>query len=169
MSPLHPPETRQLYPTQRRPLQWCIFLRMPVMRILTNNRHTKNKNHHHSKHCFPQNNNHHPVQKSVTIWARIVNIILDLEGTSQPTPVNTFFNKTTNRLELIKSTQILYFLQWACNELGPDHLGYSADEIRCHSIRSGVAMAMYLRNVKTFIIMLQGRWISDAFLRYIRK
>ena len=142
---------------------------MPVMRILTNNRHTKNKNHHHSKHCFPQNINHHPIQKSVTIWACIVNIILDLEGTSQSTPVNTFFNITTNRLELIKSTQILYFLRWVCNELGPDHIGYSADEIGYYSIRSGAAMAMYLMNVKTFIIMLQGRWISDAFLRYIRK
>ena len=56
-----------------------------------------------------------------------------------------------------------------CNELGPDHIGYSADEIGYYSIRSGAAMAMYLRNVKTFIIMLQGRWSSDAFLRYIRK
>ena len=30
-------------------------------------------------------------------------------------------------------------------------------------------MAMYLNKVKTYTIMLQGRWCSDAFLRYIRK
>ena len=116
-----------------------------------------------------QHNNHHPVQNPVTIWARIVNRILDLKATSQSTPVNTFLDKNTNRLELIKSTRILHFLRWACNELGPDHLGYSADEIRCHSIRSGAAMDMYLMNVKTFTIMLQGRWSSNAFIRYIRK
>lgn len=30
-------------------------------------------------------------------------------------------------------------------------------------------MAMYLKQVPAFTIMLQGRWRSDAFLWYIRK
>ena len=38
-----------------------------------------------------------------------------------------------------------------------------------HSIRSGVAMAMYLGECPVFMIMLVGRWSSNAFLRYIIK
>ena len=30
-------------------------------------------------------------------------------------------------------------------------------------------MAMYLNKVPVYVIMLLGRWSSDAFLRYIRK
>jgi hypothetical protein len=50
-----------------------------------------------------------------------------------------------------------------------DQLGFTADEIGCHSIRSGAVMAMYLKNIAVFAIVLQGRWRSDAFLPYIRK
>ena len=64
-------------------------------------------------------------------------------------------------------------MRWAADNQGADNLGYKANEIGCHSIRSGVAMVMYLAQhpmrVPTYTIMLQGRWCSDAFLRYIRK
>ena len=55
------------------------------------------------------------------------------------------------------------------DELGVDHLGFTSDIIDCHSIRSAAAMEMFLNKVKTYTIMLQGRWSSDALLRYIRK
>ena len=55
------------------------------------------------------------------------------------------------------------------DELGEDILGYTSAEIGCHSIRSGAAMSMYLQKIAVFTIMLQGRWCSDAFLRYIRR
>jgi hypothetical protein len=38
-----------------------------------------------------------------------------------------------------------------------------------HSLQSGAAMEMYLREIPVYTIMLIGRWSSDAFLRYIRK
>ena len=116
-----------------------------------------------------QHRNGHALQDPVALWARLVNRVLDLPGSTIDTTINAFYNKITNRVELVKSEQILQSLRWAVDELGVDHLGFTSDEIGCHSIRSAAAMAMFLNNVKTYTIMLQGRWCSDAFLRYIRK
>ena len=60
-------------------------------------------------------------------------------------------------------------LQAAVSALGSDQLGFTADEIGTHSLRSGAAMQMYLGEIPVYTIMLIGRWSSDAFLRYIRK
>ena len=99
--------------------------------------------------------------------------MLALPDATIDTTINAFWNTQRNRVEYINSSQILESLRWAARDLGKDVLGYTADEIGCHSIRSGAAMAMYLANhpirVPTYTIMLQGRWCSDAFLRYIRK
>jgi hypothetical protein len=57
----------------------------------------------------------------------------------------------------------------AATALGPDFLGFTADQIGLHSARSGAAMAMFLSGVPVFQIMLLGQWASNAFLRYIRK
>ena len=53
--------------------------------------------------------------------------------------------------------------------IGEDKLGIKAEDVGPHSNRSSAAMWMYLNGVRTFTIMLQGRWSSDAFLTYIRK
>ena len=116
-----------------------------------------------------QHKNGHAIQDPVAIWARIVNRILDLPNSSPDTTINAFWNPNCKQVGYITSNMILESLKWAVDELGVDHLGFTSDEIGCHSIRSGAAMAMYLNNVKTYTIMLQGRWCSDAFLRYIRK
>ena len=118
-----------------------------------------------------QHKNSQLIQNPVTLWAAIVNRITNIPGTTIDSPVNTFLNKITNCIEYITSDQILASLRWAAGELGFDRLGYHPEEIGCHSIRSGAAMAMYLspKRVQTYTIMLQGRWCSDAFLRYIRK
>ena len=118
-----------------------------------------------------QHKNSQTIQNPVNLWCSIVNRILDTPGTTIDSPVNTFFNPSTKRIEYITSDQILKSLRWAAGELGFDRLGYHPEDIGCHSIRSGAAMAMYLspKRVPTYTIMLQGRWCSDAFLRYIRK
>ena len=116
-----------------------------------------------------QHRNGHKQQDPVVIWARIANRIHELPDSKPTTPINAFWNKHTTKTEFVTSHMILQSLKWAVDELGPDHLGFSSDEIGCHSIRSGAAMAMYLNQVPTYTIMLQGRWCSDAFLRYIRK
>ena len=43
------------------------------------------------------------------------------------------------------------------------------EAVGTHLIRSGAAMAMYLGECPVFMIMLIGRWTSDAFLRHIHK
>jgi hypothetical protein len=53
--------------------------------------------------------------------------------------------------------------------IGEDVLNIKADEVGTHSLRSGAAMAMFLGGLPVYLIMLMGRWSSDAFLRYIRK
>jgi hypothetical protein len=53
--------------------------------------------------------------------------------------------------------------------IGEMKLGIQRSEIGTRSIRSGAAMAMYLAGVPVFSIMLIGRWLSTAFLKYIRK
>ena len=50
-----------------------------------------------------------------------------------------------------------------------DVLGYKADETGTKSIRSAAAMAMFMDDTPVFMIMLMGRWSSDAFLKYIRR
>ena len=67
------------------------------------------------------------------------------------------------------NNMILKSLRWAVDELSVDHFGFSSDKIGSHFVQPGAAMTMYLNKFKTYTIMLQGRWCSDAYLRYIRK
>jgi hypothetical protein len=53
--------------------------------------------------------------------------------------------------------------------IGKMKLGIHHSEVGTHSIRSGATMAMYLAGVPIFSIMLIERWLSLAFLKYIRK
>ena len=50
---------------------------------------------------------------------------------------------------------------------GKERLGLSHKEVRTHSIRSGLAMEIYLAKVYPETIMIMGRWASSAFLQYI--
>ena len=118
-----------------------------------------------------QHKNSQQLQNPALLLARIVNRVLDISRTTIDSPINTFYNPITKRTEYITSHQVLTSLRWAAGELGFDRLGFHPNDIGCHSIRSGAAMAMYLspKRIQTYTIMLQGRWCSDAFLRYIRK
>ena len=64
--------------------------------------------------------------------------------------------------------------QWAtiCSIIvciGEEKLSINRDDIVTHLIRSSAAMAMYLGKCPVYVIMMIGRWSSDAFRRYIRK
>ena len=50
---------------------------------------------------------------------------------------------------------------------GEERLGFSHKEVGTHSIRSGLAMELYLAKLYPETIMIMGRWASSAFLRYI--
>jgi hypothetical protein len=60
-------------------------------------------------------------------------------------------------------------LRDAVSAIGEDSLHIAAHKIGTHSIRLGAAMAMFLGGCPVFLIMMIGRWSSDAFLRYIQK
>jgi hypothetical protein len=51
---------------------------------------------------------------------------------------------------------------------GKPTFGFHPHEIGNRSIRSGAAMALFLKDHSTAKIMILGRWSSDAFLVYIR-
>ena len=57
----------------------------------------------------------------------------------------------------------------AAKAFGEAKLGFKTDDIGTHSIRSGAAMQMFLGECPVYVIMMIGRWSSDAFLKYIRK
>ena len=83
-------------------------------------------------------------------------------------PVNLYLDKSGKR-RFVSSHMIRTKLRSAVAAMGEKRLGFTADDIGCHSIRSGGGMAMKLAKVSSYTIMIVGRWKSTAFLAYIRK
>ena len=104
-----------------------------------------------------------PVQAA----AAIVRRIRSYPGANDDTPVSAIWRY--DHIDHITSKQISNALKDAVSAIGEDSLHIAAHEIGTHSIRSGAAMAMFLGGCPVFLIMMIGRWSSDAFLRYIRK
>ena len=69
----------------------------------------------------------------------------------------------------IASSHIRIKLRTSVKAIREDKLGFTTDDIGCHSLRSGAAMAMKVSGVSEYTIMLIGRWKSLAFLDYIRR
>ena len=99
--------------------------------------------------------------------AFIIRRILTLPGTDCTTPINTYASGT--RLYNLTATSALTRLRLRASQLGHQHLGFRPADIGLHSIRTSAAMAMVLSGIPTYMVMLIGRWKSDAFLTYIRK
>ena len=53
--------------------------------------------------------------------------------------------------------------------VGEEKLGIKKEDIDTHSISSGVVIAMYLGECSVYVILMIERWLSDPFLRYVRK
>jgi len=102
----------------------------------------------------------------VKVWANVVLRILQYPDSSLDLPVNTF--RTKSKISLLTSKDILQHIRATVKVLGEERLGFKSSEVGCHSIRSSFAMFLYLQEIRTDRIMLQGRWKSDAFLLYIR-
>ena len=111
-------------------------------------------------------NDEHAILCPVKAWARVVRRVAAMPGTTTDTPVNTFFSES---LKEITSELVLARLRAIVDIIGKDVLGYESADIGTHSLRSGCAMALHLAGVQVYMIMLIGRWSSDAFLRYIRR
>jgi hypothetical protein len=80
-----------------------------------------------------------------------------------------FFENDEGNLDSISNKELLKCIRSFINLfIDSKLLGFSSKEIGLHSIRSSAAMAMHLSGIPVCIIMLIGRWASDAFLNYIR-
>jgi hypothetical protein len=99
--------------------------------------------------------------------AELVRRIRGYPGTDGDTPVSALL--VGSRVTHVKSKQMVGYLRDAVRAIGEDILNINAEDIGTHSIRSGAAMAMVMGGLPVYMIMLMGRWSSDAFLKYIRK
>ena len=101
----------------------------------------------------------------VYIWGSIVRRILTYEGTSGDIYVNAV--KIGSKLHFITSYEMMRHLKTTVDNISG--LGFTGKDVGTHSIRSSLAMALYLKKRQVSTIMLIGRWSSDAFLLYIRR
>ena len=83
--------------------------------------------------------------------------------------INAFVSESDQgSLEWISSKDVVHQLRQATREVGEGRLGFTAESVGTHSLRSGAAMAMFLAGVPCETIQLIGRWRSQTFMRYIR-
>ena len=99
--------------------------------------------------------------------AAIVKRIRNYPGATDDTPISAVWRNGV--LDQISSDEMVTALRGAVRAVGEDVLGFKAEEVGTHSIRSGAAMSMYMGEVPIYVMMIISRWKSDAFLRYIRK
>ena len=97
-------------------------------------------------------------------WAAIVRRILGYPGANVDTPVSAVWRN--NRIKQVTSKDMVNALRVAVAFIGEENLDISQEDISVHLIRSGAAMAMYLGECPVYVIMMIGRWSSDAFVRY---
>ena len=105
----------------------------------------------------------------VSHWAHTITRLRAYPGYRNDWPVFHFYDEKSKKHSHITSTEILQDIRAAVDAIGPDVLGFTSKEVGTHSNRSGAAMMMYLSGTPVYSIMLVGRWLSDAFLRYIEK
>ena len=103
----------------------------------------------------------------VSAWVSVTRCVLSYPGTNKDSQVNTIF--IDNKISIISLSSVRTKLLSAVNNIGIDKLGFKGKDIGRHSVRSEVAMEMYLAKIPNFSIMMTGRRSSDAFLKYIRK
>ena len=101
----------------------------------------------------------------VLMWGKIVQRILSYKGTSENTPVNAV--TVGKKIHFVRASELCNHLSHTVDNM--TGLGFSGKDVGTHSIRSSLAMALYLKKRMVSTIMLLGRWSSDAFLLYIRR
>jgi hypothetical protein len=110
---------------------------------------------------------HHDTLCPVKQWSCLVKRIRAYSGANDDTNVSAVWHH--GKMHHISSKEVTDALRDGLSVFGSEKLRIQLHEIGTHSIRSGAAMAMYLRGVPVFAIQIIGRWSSDAFMKYIRK
>jgi hypothetical protein len=103
----------------------------------------------------------------VRMGATIVHRIRSYKGANNDTPISAFWQ--FNRINHFTSKQVIAVMKNTIQAIREDVLHIKKEEIGTHSIRSGMAMAMFLGDCSVCLIMMIDCWSSNAFLQYIRR
>ena len=109
-----------------------------------------------------------PVRRAASLVERIRRLVPNFSGA---TTINTYAHQSRKGLVTLQlaSGFLRNQLRYTCATLGGKNVfGFDRTDIGTKSIRSGAAMGLFLANHSTERIMLMGRWLSQAFLVYIR-
>ena len=117
----------------------------------------------------PMDRNNDPILNPITLWAKVITRIQSYPKFDPKWPIYTYYDEKTKRFTPIKSREIQKDIKTAVATIGKDTLGFGPADVGTHSVRSSLAMQLYLQRVPHYTIMLIGRWRSDAFLSYIEK
>jgi hypothetical protein len=99
----------------------------------------------------------------------VTRVLTTVPGAAPHSILCSLSNTTTNTTTYIHDEFTLNLLRITCTMFGgKTTFGFNPHEIGNQSIRSGAAMALFLRDHSTTKIMILGRWSSDTFLVYIR-
>ena len=101
----------------------------------------------------------------VIIWAQLVQRILAYKDSSENMYVNAI--QIGKSKGYIKATEMYQHIVHTVNNT--TGLGFTRKDVGTHSVRSSLAMALYLAKHPISTIILIGLWCSDAFLLYIRR
>jgi hypothetical protein len=107
-----------------------------------------------------------PILCPVVQWAVLVTCISAYNGASDAMPASAVWNR--GRIDHVTSKMVENALCDRVKAYGEATLRIDAHKVGTHSIRSGLAMVMYMGGVPVFAIMMIGRWASDSFMKYIR-
>ena len=106
-----------------------------------------------------------PVRSWVRICQRVIGSLKKPDNETEVCQIGDGKGRSAR----VTSDQLIRLLRLTCSRYGREKgYGIAEHELGTRSIRSGAAMALFLRDHSVEKIMILGRWTSDAFLVYIR-
>ncbi|GFH53887.1 hypothetical protein CTEN210_10363 [Chaetoceros tenuissimus] len=98
---------------------------------------------------------------------KIVQRIRGYPNTNRDTHVDVYL--IDGKLKHVKSPQIGQRLQSVARTMGQQTLGLDPNSIGTHSLRCSLALMLHLAGKSDSYIKLHGRWLSLAFMAYIKR
>ena len=123
----------------------------------------------HRDESIPQESTNDEELNPVWHLAYTIRRLRSYPGYDMTWPIYTYYDSRTKRFSDIRSYEVKDTIQSAVTAIGPDILGFSAEDVGTHSNRGAFTMMLYLSGAPIFTIMKLGRWLSDAFLDYIEQ
>ena len=111
----------------------------------------------------------YPDMCPVKAWARVVRRVITTNGEVTDRTQVSQIGDGKGRHTHITNKRVVGLMRLTCRRYGHGKgYGIEPHELGFRSLRSGAAMALFLMNYSPERIMILGRWLSRAFLVYIR-